>query len=123
MPIAIEDLPKVIILEPGRGVRMDVRMDSPSCEIDLHMDKEGPGKSFVLMIGHKNGEVVQRVRVSGRAKVLFDPETPGEYVFLLTNPMAEPAVVHWEVRPMGTPGAPRTAKRPSSKREQDPAYR
>lgn len=120
MVIPIAELPKIIIIEPGRGVRMDVLLDTPSCELDLHLEKEGPGKSVILMIGHKNGEVVQRVRVAGRAKVLFDPETPGEYVFLLTNPMDEPAVVHWEVRGVGSGRGP---KRSTPRREYDPAFR
>ncbi|MDE1820356.1 MAG: hypothetical protein KGJ23_06735 [Euryarchaeota archaeon] len=121
MTIPLSDLPKVIILEPGRGVRMDVKMETSSCEIEVRLDKEGPGRSVVLMLGHKNGQVVQRVRVAGSSKVLFDPESPGEYVFLLTNPMSEAAVVHWEVRPLGTAGAA-SPKRPARK-EYDPAFR
>jgi hypothetical protein len=120
MTIAIEDLPKIIILEAGRGVRIDVKMDTPACEIEARIDQEAPGKSFVLMLAHKDGQVVQRVRVAGRTKVLFDPEAPGEYVFLLTNPMAEPLVVHWEVRPVGSEGTPKRVK-PSPR--YDPAYR
>lgn len=122
MPIALEDLPKVIILEPGRGVRIEVRLEASACEIDAHLEKEGAGRSFVLMIAHPNGEVVQRVRVAGHAKVLFDPETPGEYVFLLTNPMSEPAIVRWEVRAVEADG-PKGKRRGGPKREYDPAFR
>lgn len=120
MPIDLEDLPKIIILEPGRGVRIDVRMSSPACEIEARIDEEGPGRSFILMLAHQDGQVVQRARIAGRTKVLFDPGSPGQYVFLLTNPMAEPLVVHWEVRAVDPKEAPRRAK-PGAR--YDPAYR
>lgn len=130
MSIKVADLPKVVIIEPGKGVRMEVQLDTPSLEIDLHLENEAPGRSFVLMIGEPSGEIVQRVRVAGHAKVYFDPEAPGEYVVLLTNPMNEPAIVRCEFtpvpasssagpsRPSGRPGKPR---RPS--KEYDPAFR
>lgn len=132
MTIALKDLPKVVILEPGKGVRMEVDMDSPACEVDLHLEKEGAGRSFIFMIAHPGGEVVQRVRVAGHAKVLFDPESPGEYVFLLTNPMTEAAVVRCEFTPVpstsssapGKPGRPdRSTKPRRPTKDYDPAFR
>lgn len=123
MSIAIEELPKVIILEPGRGVRMEVKMSTPSCEIELGLDKEKPGRSVVLMIGQHDGEVLQRVRVSGKAKVLFDPEEPGEYDFLLTNPTNEVVVVHWDVRAISQPKAPSPPAQRRRRPEYDPAFR
>jgi hypothetical protein len=111
--IPLKDLPKAVILEPTKGVRMEVEMETSACEIDLHLEKEGPGRSFVFMIAHPNGEVVQRVRIAGHAKVLFDPESPGQYVFLLTNPMTEAAVVRCEFTAI--PG-PSTSSTQSSSR-------
>jgi hypothetical protein len=116
--VKLENLPKVIILEPGQGVRVDLRMDSPACEFEFRLAREAPGRSFILMIGHKNGEFVQRVRVAGHTKIYFNPETPGEYVVVLTNPMGEPAVVHCEAR--AVPAQPVVRPRYP---DYDPAFR
>lgn len=127
MSLTLQDLPKVVILEPNKGVRMEVDMDSPACEIDLKLEKEGAGKSFVFMIAHPGGEVVQRIRIAGHAKILFDPEAAGQYIFLLTNPMNEAAIVRCEFSPVpsSSPRKPsgRSTKPRRSSKEYDPAFR
>lgn len=126
MALKVEDLPKVVILEPNKGVRIEVDLQAPPLEIDLHLENEAPGRSFILMITVPSGEVVQRVRVAGHAKVLFEPEAPGEYNVLLTNPMNEPAVVRCEFKEVAKSGGaskagPKGRHRPS--KEYDPAFR
>ena len=116
--VRLEELPRVVVLEPGKGVRMEIKLESPACELEFRLAGEAPGRSFVLMVGHKNGEFVQRVRVDGHTKIYFDPEQPGEYVLVLTNPMTEAAVVHCEAR--GVPRAPVHRVRDS---DYDPAFR
>lgn len=127
MTLSLKDLPKVVILEPNKGVRMEVDMESPACEIDLHLEKEGTGKSFIFMIAHKSGEVVQRIRIASHAKILFDPESPGEYVFLLTNPMNEAAIVRCDFSPVSSAASPKRPGNPPkprrSTKDYDPAFR
>ncbi|HKV90842.1 MAG TPA: hypothetical protein VJQ43_06595 [Thermoplasmata archaeon] len=101
MPIALHELPKFLVLEPGGGIRLEFHLDSPACEFDVALQNEKPGRSFIVMIGHRAGTIVQRVRLAGRAKILFDPEGPGDYTLVLTNPMAEPAVVRLKTTPVG----------------------
>jgi hypothetical protein len=103
VPISPAEVPKFIVLEPGGGVRLDVYLPTPSCEIDVALENEVPGRNFVLMIGHPSEHFVQRMRIAGRAKLYFDPGDPGLFIFLLTNPMREPAVVRLRVRPLPVP--------------------
>jgi hypothetical protein len=93
MPIGITELPPYVVLEPGGGVRLDMRLEAHACEFALALQNPRPGRRFVVMIGHRSGPIVQRVRLAGNAKILFDPERPGDYTLVLTNPMPEPAVV------------------------------
>jgi hypothetical protein len=128
VPITPAEVPKFIVLEPGGGVRLDVELPSPSCEIDVALENEVPGRNFVLMIGHPSEHFVQRVRIAGRAKLYFDPGEAGLFVFLLTNPMREPAVVRLRVRPLPVPAPSRRSRsagraRVSPRREGDPARR
>jgi len=101
MPIAIHELPKFLVLEPGGGIRLDLHLDASACEFDVALQNEKPGRSFIVMIGHRAGTIVQRVRLAGRAKILFDPESPGDYTLVLTNPMPEPAVVRLKATAVG----------------------
>ncbi|MCI4321794.1 MAG: hypothetical protein L3K05_05760 [Thermoplasmata archaeon] len=112
MAIGLRDLPKFLVLEPGGGIRLDVHLDSSACEFEMALENERPGRSFIVMLGHRAGTIVQRVRLAGRAKILFDPESPGDYTLVLTNPMAEPAVVRLNARPVGR----RARIRPSMRR-------
>jgi len=109
MPIALTELPRYVVLEPGGGVRLDMRLEATACEFDLALQNPRPGRSFVAMIGHRAGAIVQRVRLAGTARILFDPERPGDYTLVLTNPMPEPAVVRLRATALegGKPGRKR----------------
>ncbi|MCI4369100.1 MAG: hypothetical protein L3K09_06025 [Thermoplasmata archaeon] len=117
----LPDVPKYIVLEPGGGLALTIRLDAPACEIDVRMENEGPRRSFVLMIGHPGGPFVQRVRLSGRAKIYFDPGTSGEYLLLLSNPMAEPVVLRLLARNIPRRPKPRGSRR--SARREAPRHR
>jgi hypothetical protein len=98
---ALRDLPKYLVLEGVSTVRLEMLLESPACEIDVELENPRPGRSFVLLIGHKEGPYVQRVRLSGRARIHFDPQTPGEYLLLLANP--EPLVLRLKARDLEVP--------------------
>jgi len=99
--VALPDLPKFLILDPLSTVRVEMRLAGPACEIDVELDNPGPGRSFVLLIGHKEGPIVQRVRLAGKARIYFDPQSPGEYVLLVANPQKEPIVLRLKARDVG----------------------
>ena len=101
MAVALSALPKYLVLDPESTVRIEMRLEAPSCEIDVELDNPRPGRSFVLLIGHRNGPFVQRVRLAGRARIHFDPQSPGEYVLLLANPDREPVVLRLKGRDLG----------------------
>ena len=118
MAVALRDLPKFLVLEPMSTIRVEMLLDAPSCEIDVELDNPRPGRSFVLLIGHKDGPYVQRVRLAGKARIYFDPQSPGEYVMLVANPQNEPIVLRLKARNVGatTPAKPSARKRPGAKR-------
>jgi len=89
----LKDLPRFLVLRPESTVRVEMRLEAPSCEIDVELDNPKPGRSFVLLIGHREGPFVQRVRLAGRARIHFDPESPGDYLLLLANPNKEPVTL------------------------------
>jgi hypothetical protein len=101
MAVALPDLPRFLVLEPLSTVRVEMRLTAPACEIDVELDNPRPGRSFVLLIGHKEGPFVQRVRLAGKARVYFDPQSPGEYLLLLANPQKEPIVLRLRARDVG----------------------
>jgi hypothetical protein len=105
MALALWRLPRFLVLEPLSTVRIELRLDSPSCEIDVDLEKPRTPKSFVLMLGDDEGHYVQRVRLSGRARVFFDPQNAGEYQLLLANPMEEAVTLHLKAR--NVPDVPR----------------
>jgi hypothetical protein len=112
--VALKDLPKYLVLAPTATARIEMRLDDPACEIEVALDNPRPGRSFVLLIGHSHGPFVQRVRLSGRARIHFDPESPGEYVLLFANPQHDPLVIR--LRGRGIPGrvtARLTRRRPT----------
>ena len=124
MPTSLA-LPRYLVVEPTSTVRIDLRMETPSCEIDVSLDNPKPGRSFVLLIGPQRGPFVQRVRLAGRARIHFDPQRPGKYSLLLANPLSEPIVIRLKVRELGESvsvigrrqrHATRAAKRRSSAR-------
>jgi hypothetical protein len=101
MATPLRDLPKFLVLEGVSTVRLEMRLESPACEIDVELENPRPGRSFVLLIGHKEGPYVQRVRLSGKARIHFDPQAPGEYLLLLANPNREPLVLRLKARDLG----------------------
>jgi hypothetical protein len=111
MAIAISELPRYLVLEPGGGIRLDMHLEATACEFDLALESPSPGRSFIVMIGHRSGTIVQRVRLAGKARILFDPEGPGDYTLVLTNPMAEPAVVRLRGSAVLAPAVPRVTRR------------
>jgi hypothetical protein len=117
MATALRDLPKFLVLAGVSTVRLEMRLESPACEIDVELENPRPGRSFVLLIGHKEGPYVQRVRLSGRARIHFDPQAPGEYLLLLANPNREPLVLRLKARDLGSPkrGAKGRKRRPGAR--------
>ena len=82
MGLRLSGLPKFLILEPGKGVRLEVELArSPACEIDVELDRPRPGRSFVVMVGHVGGPIVQRVRLAGACRNYSSPgKIPEHYV-------------------------------------------
>jgi hypothetical protein len=114
---ALRDLPRYLVLEPVSTVRLEIHLASPACEIDVELENPQPGRSFVLLIGHKQGPYVQRVRLSGRARIHFDPQSPGDYLLLLANPNRTPLVLRIRARDLGPIPRSRAARRkPTPKR-------
>ncbi|MGA8542084.1 MAG: hypothetical protein WB947_00860 [Thermoplasmata archaeon] len=111
MATALRDLPKYLVLNPVSTVRIEMRLESPACEIDVELDNPRPGRSFVLLIGQTGGPYVQRVRLAGRARIYFDPQAPGPYELLLANPQREPLVLRLRGRDI-----PATVRRAPGKR-------
>jgi len=95
---ALASLPKYLVIEPVSTVRLEMELDRPSCEIDLELQNPGLGRSFVVMIGHRGGPFLQRLRLSGKARIVFEPRTPGRYVLVLANPVKEPLVLRLKGR-------------------------
>ncbi|MGA8276417.1 MAG: hypothetical protein WB789_03735 [Thermoplasmata archaeon] len=115
MATALRDLPKFLVLAGVSTVRLEMRLESPACEIDVELENPRPGRSFVLLIGHKEGPYVQRVRLSGRARIHFDPQAPGEYLLLLANPNREPLVLRLKARDLLPPKRGTKAQKPRSR--------
>ncbi|MGP8159034.1 MAG: hypothetical protein ACLPWO_05450 [Thermoplasmata archaeon] len=116
MAVALADLPRFLVLDPLSTVRVEMRLVAPACEIDVELDNPKPGRSFVLLIGHKSGPYVQRVRLAGKARIYFDPQAPGEYVMLVANPQNDPIVLRLKARdvgPVATVGRPARGRGPS----------
>ncbi|MGD0250455.1 MAG: hypothetical protein ABSB97_06170 [Thermoplasmata archaeon] len=109
MALALRSLPKYLVLAPTSSIRLEMHLEAPACEIDVSLNNPRPGRSFVLLIGHRDGPFVQRVRLAGRARVYFDPQAPGDYVLLLANPDREPLVLRLRARAVGTVSRPAPA--------------
>jgi hypothetical protein len=115
---ALRDLPKFLVLNPVSTVRIEMRLEAPACEIDVELDNPRPGRSFVLLICQVGGPYVQRVRLAGRARIYFDPQTPGSYELLLANPQREPLVLRLRGRDVDAPlrRSPGKRNRPAVRR-------
>ncbi len=98
MTVSLARLPKYLVLEPVSTVRLEMELTQPSCEIDVELQNPQPGRSFVLLIGKQGGPHLQRMRLSGRARILFDPKLPGVYVLMLANPQKDPLVLKLRAR-------------------------
>ncbi len=118
MATALRDLPKYLVLDPVSTVRVQIQLEAPACEIDVELDNPKPGRSFVLLLGRVGGPYVQRVRLAGRARIFFDPESPGAYELLIANPQKEPLVLRLRGRDVGP-----TVPRARVKRARGPARR
>ena len=120
VPTPVRDLPRYLVLEPLSTVRIEMTLRAPACEIDVELESPRPGRSFVLLIGHKNGPYVQRVRLAGKARIHFDPQSPGEYALLLANPNKDPLVLKLRGRDLPARPSPRTRVRAGSTRRRSP---
>jgi len=121
--VALPDLPRFLVLAPVSTIRVEMRLSTPSCEIDVELDNPAPGRSFVLLIGHKEGPFVQRVRLAGKARIYFDPQSPGEYVLLFANPQHEPLTLRLKGRSVGAVVPTATVGPPQTRRKRAPARR
>ncbi len=90
---ALRELPTYLVLEPRGGVRLPFTLDATACELELRLETERPGASFIAMVSQRDGTWVQRVRLATSAKILFDPGTTGDFVLQLTNPTFDPIVL------------------------------
>jgi hypothetical protein len=99
---ALRNLPRFMVLEPVSTVRLEIELAGPACEIQVDLENPEAGRSFVLLIGHREGPYVQRVRLSGGARIHFDPQSPGDYVLLLANPNRTPLVLRLKAKDLGT---------------------
>ena len=93
MALSLGELPRYLVLEPTSSVRLEVALVRPACEIDIGLDAPKPGRSFLLLIGPEGGPMVQRMRVTGRARILFEPRDQRPQVLMLANPLKEPLVL------------------------------
>src|SRR5271170_6990138 len=100
---ALKNLPRFLVLEPVSTVRLEIELAGPACEIQVELENPEAGRSFVLLIGHREGPYVQRVRLSGGARIHFDPQSPGDYVLLLANPNRSPRVLRLKAKDLGAP--------------------
>jgi len=91
--LTLSQLPRYLILEPVSSVRLEVSLVRPACEIDIGLESPRPGRSFLLLVGPEGGPMVQRMRLTGRARILFEPRDPRPHVLMLANPMKEPLVL------------------------------
>jgi hypothetical protein len=118
--LPLDRLPRYLVLEPVSTVRFEVELGRPACEIDVELENPKPGRSFLLLIGPQGGPVIQRMRMTGRARVVFEPRDPRAHVLMLANPQQEPLVLRLRgrrmrrSRPAVAPPRPRREARTST---------
>ncbi len=106
MVVSLNRLPRFLVLEPISSVRLELDLERPTAEIDVELENPRPGRSFLLLIGPRGSPPVQRMRLSGRARLLFEPKANGSHLLLLANPHKEPLVLRLRVRRLARrPGA------------------
>jgi hypothetical protein len=104
--VSLNRLPRYLVLEPISSVRLELDLERPTAEIDVELENPRPGRSFLLLIGPRGSPPVQRMRLSGRARLLFEPKASGSHLLLLANPHKEPLVLRLRVRRLARkPGA------------------
>jgi len=91
--VPLARLPRYLVIEPTSSVRLEVVVGGPVWELDVELGSPRPGRSFLLSIGPQGGPVVRRLRLSGRARILFEPEDNRNHVLMLANPQREPIVL------------------------------
>ncbi len=107
MGTSLANLPRYLVLDPVATVRIEVELERFACEIDVEIQNPRPGRSFVLLLGPRGGPYLRRMRLSGRARVLFQPKSSGPYVLMLANPQKEPIVLRLKGRQVGKGRPPR----------------
>jgi hypothetical protein len=122
---ALADLPRYLVLNPSSTVRIELKLTSSSCEIDIEPERPRPGRSFILLLGPPGGPFVQRVRLSGKSRVYYDPEAPGRYELLLANPDKEPLTLHLRARNVDAsePATAAAGPRPTIRHRGAPGHR
>jgi len=103
--LSLAELPRYVVLEPVSTVRFEVELMRPACEIDVALDAPAPGRSFLLLVGPQGGPVLQRIRLSGRARLMFEPRDARRHVLLLANPQKEPIVLRLRGRARRSPAS------------------
>jgi hypothetical protein len=113
-------LPRYLVLEPVSTVRFEVNLSRPPCAIDVELENPKPGRSFLLLVGPQGGPLVQRVRLTGRARILFDRKDRRAHVLMLANPQKEPLVLRLRGR-LVRRSPPRPSGRQGAARPRSPA--
>lgn len=98
MSEALTALPRYLVLEPVSTVRLEVTLHRPTGEIDVELENPKPGRSFLLLLGPQGGPIVQRMRLTGRARLVFEAAGNRPHVLMLANPQKEPLVLRLRVK-------------------------
>ena len=101
MALPLERLPRYLVLEPTSTVRFELRLDHPPCEVDIELENPRPGRSFLMLVGPHGGPLVQRMRLTGRVRVLFESDDAKPQVLMLANPQKDPLVLQLGFRRAG----------------------
>ncbi len=120
MVAALRGLPAFLVLEPRGGVRLPLQLEAAACELELTLETDRPGASFIAMVSQRDGTWLQRVRLAGGARILFDPGTVGEFVLQLTNPTYDPIVLRLRGRTQPARAARRTGPHRRARRATRP---
>lgn len=104
--LTLARLPRYLVLDPVATVRFEVRLSRPSAEIDVELGSPQPGRSFLLLLGPQGGPVLQRLRVTGRARLVFRANDDRTHVLMFANPQKEPLVLKLRGRAGPVPARP-----------------
>jgi len=96
--VPLARLPRFLVLEPVSTMRFELALPAPACEVSVEAEDPRPDRSFLLMLGPPGGPLFHRMRLSGRATVLFEPSDERTQVLLLSNPQREPLVLRLRAR-------------------------